>query len=214
LQAVNANALALPSIDIANFDSENIRALFVGVGNDGAKRLLVQRFTARQRLNRRLAVFLRQNNFQRLTDPAFTIGTNLTCIIENGKIKFNSYSNLRMIFDLTNLYEEATDEDIDNFAAHASLNMADLNAFKGQASQTIRKLIHKIGSEGILDQHSVADIQSKAQEAGLALTIANGQIQVPQNQTLARQFLRFLDDSLYEAPLSGQRYVSNSKRAI
>lgn len=214
LQAVNANALALPSIDIANFDSENIRALFVGVGNDGAKRLLVQRFTAQQRLNRRLAVFLRQNNFQRLTDPAFTIGTNLTCVIENGKIKFNSYSNLRMIFDLTNLYEEATDEDIDNFAAHASLNMADLNAFKGQASQTIRKLIHKIGSEGILDQHSVADIQSKAQEAGLALTIANGQIQVPQNQTLARQFLRFLDDSLYEAPLSGQRYVSNSKRAI
>lgn len=214
LQAVNANALALPSIDIANFDGENIRALFVGVGNDGAKRLLVQRFTAQQRLNRRLAVFLRQNNFQRLTDPAFTIGTNLTCIIENGKIKFSSYSNLRMIFDLTNLYQEATDEDIDNFAAHASLNMADLNAFKGQASQTIRKLIHKIGSEGILDQHSVADIQSKAQEAGLALNVANGQIQVPQDQALARQFLRFLDDSLYEAPLSGQRYVSNSKRAI
>ncbi len=214
LHAAQGNALAVPVIDIANFDNENIRALFIGVGNNGAMRLLVQKFTAQQRLNRRLAVFLQQNNFQRLTEPAFTIGASLTCIIENNQIKFNSYSNLRMILDLAEFYQEATDEDIDNFVGHASLNIDDLDAFKARANQTVRKLIHKVSSDGTLDNYAVADIQAKAQEMELDLDVQNGQIQVPQNQALAKRFLRFLDDSLYEAPLSGQRYVTNSKMAI
>jgi len=214
LLAAQGNALAVPPIDIANFDNENIRALFIGVGNNGAMRLLVQRFTAQQRLNRRLAIFLQQNNFQRLIDPAFTIGTNLTCIIENDEIKFSSYSNLRMIFDLAQFYQAATDEDIDGFAEHASLNIDDLNAFKAHANQTVRKLIHKVNSDGTLDNYTVADIQAKAQIMELDLDVQNGQIQIPQDQELAKRFLRFLDDSLYEAPLSGQRYVTNSKRAV
>lgn len=214
IQAAAGNALALPVIDTANFEAECIKAIFTSAGNAGAMRLRIQRFTGQQLLNRRRALLLQNNNFRELAETAFTLGTSLTCVIENGLIKFDSYHNLRAIFDLTEFFEEATDDDIDDLSAHASLNIADLDAFKGDATQTIRKLVHKVLNSGVLNQHTPLEIQQKAADAGLALVLNNGVVEVPQDKALARQFLRFLDDGLYEAPLSGQRYMTNSKRAI
>jgi len=214
IAVATGNALALPVIDTAHFEAENIRALFTVAGNDGAQRLLVQRFTGMQMLNRKRALLLHGNNFRELTEPAFTIGSSLCCVVENGLIKFDSYHNLRAIFDLTEFYQEATDADIDTIAAHASINIAHLDAFKDEATQTLRKLVHKVMHSGVLDQHTPQDIQAKAASTGLVLALDNGVLQVPDDKALARQFFRFLDDSLYEAALSGQRYVTNSKRAI
>jgi hypothetical protein len=214
IQAASVNALALPVIDTANFETEGIKAIFTKVGNAGALKLRVQRFTVQQLLNRKRALLLQQNNFRELAETAFTLGTSLTCIIEDGLIKFDSYHNLRAVFDLTEFFAVATDADIDNLAAHASLNIDDINVFKDDANQTIRKLVHKVLSSGVLDQHTPQDIQQRASNTGLAITLNNGAIEMPQDKTLARQFLRFLDDSLYEAPLSGQRYMTNSKRAV
>jgi len=214
IQASQQNVVALPTIDTANFEGENICALFMSFGTGANHRLLVQRFTAQQRLSRRLALLLEQQTFRELSEPAFTVGTKLTCIVEGGQMKFLSYSNLRMIFDLSQLYQAATDQDIDDFSAHASVNFDDLDAFKTTANQTVRKLIHKVHSTGVLDNHTPLVIQTRAQATGLNIVIANGAIQVPQDPALAKRFLRFLDDGLYEAPLSGLRYVANSKRAI
>lgn len=214
IAAATGNALALTAINTANFEAEGIRALFTVAGNNGAIRLLVQRFTAQQLLNRRRALLLHGNNFRELTEPAFTLGSSLTCIIEGGQIKFDSYHNLRAVFDLSEFYQEATDEDIDALAAHASINIADVDAFKDDATQTIRKLVHKVLNSGVLNAHTPQAIQQRAAATGLTLVVQNGAIEVPANKKLARQFFRFLDDSLYEAPLSGQRYVTNSKQAI
>lgn len=214
IAAAQGNALALPVIDTANFEAEGIKAIFTSAGNDPAIRLLVQRFTGQQLLNRRRALLLQNNNFRELTETAFTIGSSLTCVVENGQIKFDSYHNLRAIFDLTEFFQEATDEDIDALSAHASLNFVDLDTFKEDATQTIRKLVHKVLNSDVLGQHTPQEIQTRAAETGLALALQNGAIDVPQDKALVRQFFRFLDDSLYEAPLSGQRYMTNSKRAV
>ncbi len=212
--AASGNILALPTITAANFNTEYIRALFVGIQAGANLRLLVQRFTSAQILSRRLAFLGHNNQFNRLTDPAFSLATSLTCVIEGGQIKFESYHKLRTVLDVTEFFAEATDDDIDLFAAHASIVIADVVALKELATQTERKLIHKIASNGILDNYAALDIQTRAGQAGVVVNIANGQIVFPTDKQEVRRFLRFLDDSLYEAPLSGQRYVTNSKRAI
>jgi hypothetical protein len=212
--AVAGNVLALPMIDTANFETENIKALFVGTNAGGNVKLLVQRFTSAQILNRKFTVLAHNNVFSRLTDTAFSLGSALTCVVENGQIKFESYHNLRAIFDVSEFFAEATDEDIDDFSGHASIEIADIAAFKELATQTERKLIHKLVSTGVLDNHAPQHIQAVAGQTGLAIQIANGRIVFPTEKQEIRRFLRFLDDSLYEAPLSGQRYVTNSKRAV
>jgi hypothetical protein len=214
VQAAEGNALALPVIDTANFESEGIKAIFTSTGNVGATRLRIQRFTGQQLLNRRRALLLQNNNFRELYETAFTIGTSLACVVENGLLKFDSYHNLRAIFDLSEFFEEATDEDIDEFSAHASISIQDVVAFKGSASQTIRKLVHKVLNSDVLSDYTPQEIQQGAAAVGLGINLNNGAIEVPDDKALARRFLRFLDDGVYEAPLTGNRYVTNSKKAI
>lgn len=212
--AASGNVLALPAINAANFYNENIKALFVGIGAGGNLRLLVQRFTVAQILSRKFAVIAANNQFNKITDPAFNLASSLTCIIENGQIKFDSYHKLRAVIDVLEFFAAATDEDIDDFAGHASVSVADVPGLKALVTQTERKLIHKLASTGVLDAHTPQDIQTKAHATGLAIVVTNGRIVFPTDKQEIRRLLRFLDDSLYEAPLSGQRYVTNSKRAI
>lgn len=212
--AASGNVLALPAINAGNFDAENIKALFIGVNTGAGLRLLVQRFTAAQVLSRKFAVIANNNQFNQITDPAFNLATSLTCIIEGGQIKFESYHKLRAVIDVVEFFAAATDDDIDDFAGHASIVIADVPGLKALVTQTERKLIHKLASSGVLDAHTPQDIQTKANATGLAVNIANGQIVFPTDKQEIRRLLRFLDDSLYEAALSGQRYVTNSKRAI
>lgn len=214
IAAASGNILALPTINAANFDAENIKALFVGVNAGGGLRLLVQRFTAAQILSRKFALIASNNQFNQITDPAFNLATSLTCIIEGGQLKFESYHKLRAVFDVIEFFAAATDDDIDNFAGHASIAIADIPALKVLVTQTERKLIHKLASSGVLDAHTPQQIQARANATGLIVNLANGQIVFPNDKQEIRRLLRFLDDSLYQAPLSGLRYVTNSKRAI
>jgi hypothetical protein len=214
VDAASGNILALATINAGNFDAENIKALFIGVNTGAGLRLLVQRFTAAQVLSRKFAVIANNNQFNQITDPAFNLATSLTCIIEGGQIKFGSYHKLRAVFDVVAFFAAATDDDIDDFAGHASIAIADVPALKELVTQTERKLIHKLANSGVLDAHTPQQIQARANATGVAVNLANGQIVFPADKQEIRRLLRFLDDSLYQAPLSGLRYVTNSKRAI
>ena len=75
-ETLNMNANAVDPVDLANFATSGIKALFTGQpGADG--RVLVQRFTGVQVLGRKFAVFLQGNSFRRLTAPSFTLATSL-----------------------------------------------------------------------------------------------------------------------------------------
>ena len=118
--AYNANAVAVPDINAAAFANEGIRALFVGETVNGATKVLVQRFTAQQVLQRRFALMQDGNTFRHLTEPVFTLDNSLTCIIDNGILKFKSQAKLRSIIDMVDLYRAATDQETHAFAGHNS----------------------------------------------------------------------------------------------
>lgn len=210
VDAIAANPLALPDIDAANIADEGVRALFVGDAN----RILVQRFAPPQILSRRFSLLLDNNTFKRLEDPAFALDVRLTCIIRDNRIKFKSFHSLRQIVDLFDLYQEATDEVLADFAECAILDVDDEDLLKQNADQTCRKLIYAISRSGVLDRHTADAIQTAGQTLGLVISLRDGKIAVPTDRKELKDLLRFLDDGLYEASLSGQRYVTNSKRRV
>lgn len=151
ITAAKGNITRLENIDTSKFQAEGIKALFVV----HEERLLVQRFTSLQMFNlNEFSFFFDKNTFQRFSKPAFTIGARLCCIIENSEVKFDSFSNLRAIFDQKDYYRAATDYDIDLIAAHDSIDITDVDGFKKSSSQTIRKLIYKVLHSNVLDQYS------------------------------------------------------------
>ncbi|PID60453.1 MAG: hypothetical protein CSB44_10210 [Gammaproteobacteria bacterium] len=214
IEAARSNVTSLQSVDVNNIQSENIRALFVSVRAEENMILLIQRFTAGQYLNKGFSFLCRDRVFNEITEAAFAIGTKLACVVEDGLVKFDSYHNLRSIFDFKNLYYEATNSDIDELAAHGCLHFSSVGAFKKEANQTARRLVHKIMKSEVLDRYDPEEIQQNSSELGFDLKIVGGAIQVPQDKNEAIRFFRFLDDGIYEAALTGRRYVTNSKKMI
>ena len=212
VDTINANAVAIPDLDTANFDQENIKALFTGNSENGAATVLIQQFSLGQILSRRFSLLQDGNAFRRLTDQAFSLDNSIVCIIEDGRMKFKSFHKMRTIVNLVDAYKAATDQEVQAFCGHAAFEVANQAAFLEAADQISRKLIHAISRSGTLNDYTVAQIETAASAVGVGVTINNGKIVMPADRAGIKKLLRFLDDGLYEAPLTGQRYITNSKR--
>lgn len=212
--AQTANPISLPEIDASNFMAEGIRGLFIIDGAGPAQRVLIQAFSAQQLLSRRFTLFQSGNSFKELTEPGFTLDNGIVAILESGKLKFKSFHRVRGIFDLQQFYREATDQDLDTFSQHGSLEIADVTAFKLVADQGIRKLVHAITKADVLNNHQVAIIAQKAAGLGINVVVQNGKLVVPADRKAIKDLFRFLDDGIYQAALSSSRYVTNSKRLL
>ena len=213
-EATNVNAVSVEEIDAKKFTEEGIKALFTSLSEKEGKKILVQRFTARQILTRKFALLLHGRAFRQLVDTAFTLDSSLTCIIENGLIKFKSLHKLRSIIDFREIYREATDQEVKNFAKHPKLKVADVDAFLEATSPPSRKLIKAILIYGTLDSYKPRFIQRMAQDTGLEVNVEDGKIVVPTERADIRALLQFLTESRYLGPLSGQTYITNSRRPV
>lgn len=212
VDAAHANVISAEVLDTSAFSEESIKALFTIVRHDDALRILVQRFTARQLLDHKFVLTLDRNTFNRLSKPGFTLDTSLTCIIEDGKIKFKSLQKLRSIIDVAEIYREATDVDVRKFALHSKFSVGDVNRFVADADQIIRRLISGIVADGILDKSDLVTIKEAAQETKLLIAIENSKIVMPTQKKEVKALLRFLNESRYAGPLSRTPYITNSRR--
>lgn len=210
--AATGNVIALDELDSASFSNEGIKALAVMMGQGEGRRLLLQNFSARQILDRRIAFIWDGDTFNRLTAPSFSIGTALSGILTAEQVKFKSFSNIKMIFDLANLYQEATNAQIDDFATHAAIAIGDVEAFKAVADQTIRKLVNAVVAKGVLDAYDVSAIHTAAVSQSFDLSVDAGKIVFPADRAGAKRLMHFLDEGFYRGPLSGDAYITNSKR--
>jgi hypothetical protein len=133
-------------------------------------------------------------------------------VVEAGRLKFKSFNNIKMIFDLKNFYQVATDVQIDTFASHSGLLVPDIAGFKRVADQSIRKLVHAITERNILDVYAAPHIVSTAASEGIVIEQRDGKIVMPTGRAEIKEILHFLDDAFYRAALSGESYITNSKR--
>ena len=213
VETVHATATSIEDIDATEFAKEGIRAIFTGAATDSGKtKVLVQRFTAHQLLERKFSLVLTNNAFRRISEPAFTLDTSLTCIIEDDRIKFKSQQRLRSIINLTEVYRAATDQEVRAFANHDRLDVSDVDAFVTDTDQTTRKLISMILRDGTLDHYDTTMIKGAAQSTGLMVHVRRDRIMLPSKRMEVKDLLQFLTESRYAGPLSGKPYVTNSRR--
>ena len=213
-QALAQNAIALQTINAANFANAGIRALFTEELVNGNHRILVQRFTNAQSLSKKFVLFMPSNTFRRLTDPAFNLDTSLTFVIEGGLVKFKSFQKLRSILDVGDIFREATDPEVRTFAQHPSLAVADLEEFVNLADEVIRKLIRAVTTSGILEDFTAVEIQAAAGLTQLEIGLENDAMVLPADRGEVKNILRFLDESRYSGPLTGTPYETNSRRPV
>jgi Domain of unknown function (DUF4868) len=214
LQDAVANPLNYEPFDPALHSFDAVKALFTGIAANGTNRVLVQCFERRRLIaNRGLAMFFSGDTFRKMSDAGLTLDTRLLALLEGTALKFQSFHFLRRVFDVSEHYKEATNEEVSAFATHAKLSVDNVASFADSAGQLVRKKIGLILQSGVLDNFTTEQIVASAQSFNVAITTGpDGRIVLPTNKTELRRLLRFLDEDYYESALSQTRYVSNSKR--
>jgi hypothetical protein len=214
LQDAVANPLNVEAFDPTQHSLDAVKALFTSRTDNGVTRVLVQCFERRRLIaNKGLAMFFSGDTFRKMSDAGLTLDTRLLAVLEGTSLKFQSFHFLRRVFDVSEHYNEATNEEVTAFATHEKMTVSDVPAFMASAGPLVRKKIALIRQSGVLEHFTTEQIVATAQTFNLAITTTHdGKIVLPANKTELRRLLRFLDEDYYESALSQTRYVSNSKR--
>jgi len=221
LAAAIANPMAVAEADPTEEFFALIKALFSGYAVDGkGTRILLQNFDKRRIISTRgLSIFHAANVYKKIEGIGLTVDYKLTAILDGNRLKFFSFHAARQIFDLSEYYKLATDEDVNDFAQIPTLAVANAADLLAISDSWVRRKISLIQQSGILQAIAIGTMKPAAQEFNVPFETIPGaggidQLVLPLQKADLKKVLRFLDEDYYKSPLSNTNFVTNSKRRI
>lgn len=208
------NPLQVDQYDANQHSLNDVKALFSGYSENGVTTILIQYFERRRMLARSgLTLFFSNNTFQKMEQSGLTLDNKLLAILKGATLKFQSFHFLRRVFEVDDLLQQATDQDLQSFAQLPTVAIADQQALVDQADSIVRRKIGFILQSGVLTNYSPVEIQAAAAQFGIILSVdANQRLVLPHERASLKKILRFLDEDYFESPISKTKFVSNSKR--
>lgn len=220
LQGAVQMPLGVPIATPAIFDFENIRSLFVGEADaNGEMTLCFQHFDRRRIISSTgLSIFHSQNTYRKIEDTGLTLDTKLSAVLRGQQLLFHNFFFAQKMFDMSGYYKDATDADINEFAALPQVSVEDVNQLISISDNWIRRKLWLIRQSQILENVPLNDIKAIAIEFQVEIDFIEGdgfqRIALPTDKKKLKTALRFLDEDYYKSPLSKTNYITNSKRAI
>lgn len=206
-----------------NMQSPRIKALFTGNWMAAAKIVNFQVFDTGKLLKRGFTLIGSGDTYKKLEEPGLMLQDKLAAHYHNGTLYFSSYHNTKRFLDLADYYREATDTDLDAFAATELFAFENKTGFKEQADSIIRKKIALLQKNEVLKDITVSDIQIVAndfnaklpEEHHIAITVnEDGKLVIPQDKKQLKELIRFLDEDYVTAPLTKRKCLTNSKQYL
>jgi len=199
------NSIGIPNLDL---NKENIKTLFWYE----KKMFFFQNFDNRKLLRNKNVIFYNENTYSKLNENAFIIENTVNALHMNGKFYFNSYANANKIFSLLEFYQEATNEEISQFAASDKI-LLDEDWMLENSNTIIRKQITLIQRSKILNTADTKKIKSHAKKFLLGIELDKmGKIIFPKDKKACKNILTFLNEQYYIGLITGNKYKTSSKR--
>ena len=214
------NPLSIEKVDPTEDFFGEIKALFTGyVQEYSGVKILLQNFDRRRIISTNgLSIFHSANVYKKIEGIGLTVDHKITATLESGKLRFFSFHNTRQMFDLSEYYKIATDEDVLEFAGLDMVKATNTDQLVEMSDSWVRRKISLIQQSGILQSVPINEMKAVATEFNIPfVTEAQGTdevILIPDNKSEFKKLLRFLDEDYYKSPLSKMNFVTNSKRAL
>lgn len=216
------NPLICRVVDL-NTETHRIKALFSGTWTTANKTVNFQVFDAGKLLKRGFTLIGSGDTYKKLEEPGLILQDKLAAHFHDGALYFTSYHNTKRFLDLADYYREATDTDLEDFAATELFAFEDKTAFKEQADSVIRKKIALLQKNEVLKDLTVTDIQTVAgnfnaelpEEHHITVMVnADGKLIIPEDKKKLKELIRFLDEDYVTAPLTKRKCLTNSKQYL
>lgn len=204
LAEASTNPIGLSVLDLSNDDIKSLFWIDNGV-------YYFQNFDKRKLLQNKNVIFYKRNTYHKLTEEALIVENTVSAIFRDGKFYFKSYVNANKIISLSEFFEEASNETIEEFANNPIFEL-DLDWLKENSDTMIRKQITLIQKSQILLSASSRKIKSSAKKFNLEIEVENGMLKLPNDKKLCKNILNFLNEQYYLGLISGKKFLTNSKR--
>ena len=205
---------AYERLDISQYDQAGIKAIFTH-SEVVEGRVLIQRFKTSQYLQKSgITLVFTNNQFGKLSDHGFALDARLTAIVEGNLVKFHSFHSLRTILTVQEHFHQATNQQVREFAGHATFHVENVALFDAAMDERSRKLIRGIALSGVLNDHDVVAIRDKASSVGLEIDLHEGRLVLPGEKRRLKTILSFLEESVYKGVFTDATFETNSKRPV
>ena len=211
--------LGLPAYQKENGEFYDIKAIFVGkrIETDDTERFEVvfQRFRKEQYISTSwFNLFFTNETFRREKNFGISISDSVDCYYTEDELQFSSFYFARQIFDLSEYYRSATDQEVQAFTTSDKLSFEDTETFKSVANTWIRRKIAMINDSDVLVNYKASEIKKLARDAGITIVVENKKVVIPNDKEQIKVILGFLDEEAYKGPFSQNTFLANSKRRI
>lgn len=159
-------------------------------------------------------LFFTRDTFRREKNFGISISDTADCYYTEGELQFSSFYFARQIFDLSEYYRSATDQEVQSFTTSDKLSFEDTEAFKNTANTWIRRKIAMINDSGVLVNYKASEIKKLAKDAGITIAVENKKVVIPNDKEQIKVILGFLDEEAYKGPFSQNTFLANSKRRV
>jgi len=193
--------------EVLNLDTDDIKSLLWIENNI----YYFQNFDKRKLLQNKNVIFWDVTTFNKLNNNALIVDNIVNAIYKNNRFYFKSYANANKIFSLLSFFEEASNEDIDNFALSDKL-IIDVDWLKENGNTIIKKQITLIQKSNVLASANPKKIKTSASKFNLTIDIVDGKIVLPNDKKLCNNILSFLNEQYYLGLITGKKFRTNSKR--
>ncbi|CAH7077519.1 conserved hypothetical protein [Vibrio chagasii] len=218
LSSAIVNPLSIEVVEPTESFFGDIKALFTGYTLDsGEVKVLLQNFDRRRIISTNgLSIFHSSNVYKKIEGIGLTVDSKLTAILEDGKLRFFSFFTARQIFDLSEYYKEATNDDINVFSSSDAVRVTNKHGLIEISDSWVRRKISLIQQSDILGTVPIHVMKAVASEFNIPFPTVNiggnEVIDIPLDKPALKVLLRFLDEDYYKSPLSNTNFVTNSKR--
>ncbi|CAH7300721.1 conserved hypothetical protein [Vibrio chagasii] len=218
LSSAIVNPLSIEVVEPTESFFGDIKALFTGYTLDsGEVKVLLQNFDRRRIISTNgLSIFHSSSVYKKIEGIGLTVDSKLTAILEDGKLRFFSFFTARQIFDLSEYYKEATNDDINVFSSSDAVRVTNKHGLIEISDSWVRRKISLIQQSDILGTVPIHVMKAVASEFNIPFPTVNiggnEVIDIPLDKPALKVLLRFLDEDYYKSPLSNTNFVTNSKR--
>lgn len=212
------NPLSIEVIEPTESFFYDIKALFTGYKSENEDiKILLQNFDRRKIISTNgLSIFHSSNVYKKIEGIGLTVDSKLTAILEGKKLRFFSFFMARQMFDLSEHYKEATNDDITVFSSSEVVRVTNKEHLIEISDSWVRRKISLIQQSDILATVPIHVMKAVALEFNIPFPTVSIEgkevIDIPLDKPALKVLLRFLDEDYYKSPLSNTRFVTNSKR--
>ncbi len=195
-----------------------IKAILIGQKEtDGTYIIAGQKFSKAQILLRKaFNLILDRDTFTEPKDKfSISASEEVDCVFTGADLLFVNYTSANKVFDLSDYYRAATEDEVLQFKSSELFNIVDDDIFmKNVKGVTVRKKIARILDMGTLSACPMQDLQAKSIEVGVQLQIVDDKIVFPSKKAELKNLLAFLAEEMYKGIITNTPYFTNSSRAI